>query len=62
MAIHSSILAWRIVQTEEPGGLQSKGSERLRGGKWPECGPREQSQRCPMAKGRPQGMKLAEWG
>ena len=23
MAIHSSILAWRIPQTEEPGGLQS---------------------------------------
>ena len=25
-AIHSSILAWRIPQTEEPGGLQSMGS------------------------------------
>ena len=25
MAIHSSILAWRIPQTEEPGGLQSLG-------------------------------------
>ena len=24
MAIHSSILAWRIPWTEEPGGLQSK--------------------------------------
>ena len=24
MAIHSSILAWRILQTEEPGGLQSQ--------------------------------------
>jgi len=23
MAIHSSILAWRILRTEEPGGLQS---------------------------------------
>ena len=23
MAIYSSILAWRILQTEEPGGLQS---------------------------------------
>ena len=30
MATHSSILAWRIPQTEEPGGLQSKGSQRLR--------------------------------
>ena len=26
MAIHSSILAWRIPWTEEPGGLQSMGS------------------------------------
>ena len=27
MATHSSILAWRIPWTEEPGGLQSMGSE-----------------------------------
>ena len=27
MAIHSSILAWRIPWTEEPGGLQSMGSK-----------------------------------
>jgi len=27
MATHSSILAWRIPRTEEPGGLQSMGSE-----------------------------------
>ena len=27
MATHSSILAWRIPQTEEPGGLQSMGSQ-----------------------------------
>ena len=26
MATHSSILAWRISWTEEPGGLQSMGS------------------------------------
>ena len=26
MATHSSILAWRIPRTEEPGGLQSIGS------------------------------------
>ena len=26
MAIHSSILAWRIPWTEEPGGVQSMGS------------------------------------
>ena len=27
MATHSSILAWRISWTEEPGGLQSTGSQ-----------------------------------
>ena len=27
MAIHSSILAWKIPWTEEPGGLQSTGSQ-----------------------------------
>ena len=30
MATHSSILAWRIPWTEEPGGLQSIGSHRVR--------------------------------
>ena len=30
MATHSSILAWRIPWTEEPGGLQSMGSQRFR--------------------------------
>ena len=30
MAIHSSILAWRIPWTGEPGGLQSIGSQRVR--------------------------------
>ena len=30
MATHSSILAWRIPRTEEPGGLQSMGSQRVR--------------------------------
>ena len=29
MAVHSSILAWRILWTEEPGGLQSMGSQRV---------------------------------
>ena len=28
MATHSNILAWRIPWTEEPGGLQSTGSQR----------------------------------
>ena len=30
MATHSSTLAWEIPQTEEPGGLQSMGSQRVR--------------------------------
>ena len=30
MATHSSILAWRIPWTEEPGGLQSMGSHGVR--------------------------------
>ena len=30
MATHSNILAWRIPWTEEPGGLQSIGSQRVR--------------------------------
>ena len=29
MAAHSSSLAWRIPWTEEPGGLQSMGSQRV---------------------------------
>ena len=30
MAAHSSILAWEIAWTEEPGGLQSMGSQRVK--------------------------------
>ena len=30
MATHSSIPAWKIPWTEEPGGLQSVGSQRVR--------------------------------
>ena len=29
MATHSSILAWRIPRTEEPGEIQSMGSQRV---------------------------------
>ena len=29
MTAHSNILAWRIPWTEEPGGLQSIGSQRV---------------------------------
>ena len=30
MANHSSVLAWRIPWTEEPGGLRCMGSQRVR--------------------------------
>ena len=30
MTTHSSILAWRIPKTEEPGGLESMGWQRVR--------------------------------
>ena len=30
MATHSSILTWKILRTEEPGGLQSIVSQRVR--------------------------------
>ena len=29
MATHSSVLAWRIPRTEEPGGIQSMGLQRV---------------------------------
>ena len=29
MATHSSILAWRVLWTEEPGGLQSVGLQKV---------------------------------
>ena len=29
MATHSSVLAWKIPWTEEPGRLQSRGSQRV---------------------------------
>ena len=29
MAIHPSIIAWRIPWTEEPGGIQSMGSQKV---------------------------------
>ena len=32
METHSTILAWRIPRTEEPGELQSMGSQRVRFG------------------------------
>ena len=35
MAAHSSILAWRIPRTEQPGELQSTGSQRAGGDRAP---------------------------
>ena len=32
MSTHSSVLSWEIPWTEEPGGLQSMGSQRVRHG------------------------------
>ena len=29
MATHSSVLAWKIPQIEDPGGVQSMGSQRV---------------------------------
>ena len=44
MAIHSSILAWRILQTEEPGRLQSMGSQRV-GHDWAIISPKKPQKR-----------------
>ena len=30
MTAHSSILVWKVTWTEEPGGIQSTGSQRVR--------------------------------
>ena len=37
MVAHSGILAWEITWTEEPGGLQSIGSERVKHDLATEC-------------------------
>ena len=39
MATHSSILAWKIPWTEEPGGLPSMGSQRIN---WTQLSPVQQ--------------------
>ena len=50
MANHSSILAWRIPWTEEPGGLQSVGSQRV-GPDWvPEPTGMQMSRELPVAQ------------
>ena len=38
IATHSSILAWRVPRTQEPGGLQSIGSQRV-GQDWSDSAP-----------------------
>ena len=43
MATHSSILAWRIPWSEEPGGLQSTGSQRV-GHDWATSLPKDEQQ------------------
>ena len=40
MATHSSILAWKIPWTEEPGGLQSTGSQKPAENGWAQGQPR----------------------
>ena len=35
MTTHSSILAWKVPWTEDPGGLQSMGSQRVGHDKYP---------------------------
>ena len=47
MATHSSILAWRIPWTEEPGELQSMGSQRVRHD-WAANTPLRKQELCPQ--------------
>ena len=51
MATHSSTLAWRIPWTEEPGGLQSMGSQKVRHD-WATFTPKKKK-----TKGTPQSFK-----
>ena len=53
MATHSSILAWGIPWTEEPGGLQTLGSQRVRLGRSDLAHTRRQEQK--LAK------EIKEW-
>ena len=53
MAARSRILAWRIPRTEEPGGLQSLGSQRVRR----ECS--DSRQTPPVTKERPEKPRSA---
>ena len=53
MATYSSILAWRIPRTEEPGGLESMGSQRIGHNRETErqCGVKDAWQRDLSARG-----------
>ena len=46
MATHSSILTWEIPRTEEPGGLQSIGLQRMRHDLAAKPQPQESQQAC----------------
>ena len=54
VAIHSSILAWRIQWPEEPGGLQSLGSQRI-GHNW------VTNTHCPLMQGMRVSYLVGNW-
>ena len=55
MAAHSSVPAWRIPWAEEPGGLQSMGSQRVRHDWVTDAHTQGQSQSCACPRLSPQG-------
>ena len=57
MATHSSILAWEIPWTEEPGGLQSMGLQRVRNDLVTEQQQQEKEKKVERGK---DGLKVAE--
>ena len=73
MATHSSVLAWRIPGTEEPGRLQSMGSHRVGhdcsdlaaaaagGGRWSGLRRLAHVQLCPVASAQGHLHHLESW-
>ena len=55
MATHSSVLVWAMPRTEEPGGLQSMGSQRVR-----HAGATKHSTCVPQSQALPQAA-LSSW-
>ena len=55
MATHSSVLAWRIPRTEEPGGLQSKGR------KEPDTTERLTNRCCRTGRGNNMQVQVQRW-